>query len=180
MADKNIKEGDEVSWQWSGGRPGGKAAKVKGEGEIAIKSKRGNTIKKNASPDNPAVHISRPGNDVVKRATELDKDADGGEGEGDEAGEEKSNGVKSASPAEEKKAGEKRGQSAVDGEGEGEKKDAGKSRKTDKKETANGGAEKKTTAGRPKKGDAAPKKKASSRQAASSDGPGSRTRSKGK
>ena len=41
------------------------------EGEIAIKTKRGNTVKKNAEPDNPAVHIERSGNDVVKRASEL-------------------------------------------------------------------------------------------------------------
>ncbi|KAI9851916.1 MAG: hypothetical protein M1838_002353 [Thelocarpon superellum] len=77
MADKKIKEGDEVSWQWSGGRPGGTVAEVKDHGDISIQSKKGNTIKKNADPDNPAVHISRPGNDVVKRASELDKEADG-------------------------------------------------------------------------------------------------------
>ncbi|KAI9813725.1 MAG: hypothetical protein M1832_006098 [Thelocarpon impressellum] len=76
MADKNIKEGDEVSWKWSGGRPGGTVAETATEGEIAITSKRGNTIKKNASADNPAVHISRPGNDVVKRASELDKEGE--------------------------------------------------------------------------------------------------------
>ena len=46
-------------------------AETKSEGEIAIKTKRGNTVKKNAEPDNPAVHIERSGNDVVKRASEL-------------------------------------------------------------------------------------------------------------
>ncbi|KAI1123132.1 hypothetical protein F5Y10DRAFT_252441 [Nemania abortiva] len=63
--------GDKVSWKWGGGAPGGTVAETKDKGEIAIKSKRGNTIKKNASPDNPAVHVKRSGNDVVKRASEL-------------------------------------------------------------------------------------------------------------
>lgn len=63
-----------VSWNWGGGQPGGKVVETKTEGEIAIKSKRGNTIKKNASPSNPAVHIGRSGNDVVKRASELHVD----------------------------------------------------------------------------------------------------------
>jgi hypothetical protein len=60
-----------VSWNWGGGAPGGTVAEIKDNGEIAIQSKRRNTIKKNASPDNPAVHIERSGNDVVKRASEL-------------------------------------------------------------------------------------------------------------
>lgn len=50
-------------------------AETKESGEIAIKSKRGNTIKKNASHDNPAVHVERSGNDVVKRASELTVEA---------------------------------------------------------------------------------------------------------
>ncbi|KAI1114038.1 hypothetical protein F5Y14DRAFT_451437 [Nemania sp. NC0429] len=65
------KRGDKVSWNWGGGAPGGTVAETKESGEIAIKSKRGNTIKKNASHDNPAVHVERAGNDVVKRASEL-------------------------------------------------------------------------------------------------------------
>jgi hypothetical protein len=70
-----------VSWSWGSGQPGGTVAEVKEQGEIAIESNRGNTIKKNASPENPAVHIERPGNDVVKRASELqiDEKADGGD-----------------------------------------------------------------------------------------------------
>ncbi|KAK8013325.1 hypothetical protein PG991_009596 [Apiospora marii] len=60
-----------VSWNWGGGAPGGTVAETKTEGEIAIKSKRGNTIKKKADPENPAVHVERSGNDVVKRASEL-------------------------------------------------------------------------------------------------------------
>ena len=46
-------------------------AETKSKGEIAIETKRGNTVKKNAEPGNPAVHIERSGNDVVKRASEL-------------------------------------------------------------------------------------------------------------
>ncbi|KAI0018170.1 hypothetical protein F4780DRAFT_752266 [Xylariomycetidae sp. FL0641] len=71
MASEEPEVGDKVSWNWGGGAPGGKVANKKKEGEIAIKSKKGNTIKKNADPENPAVHIDRSGNDVVKRASEL-------------------------------------------------------------------------------------------------------------
>jgi len=60
-----------VTWNWGAGQPGGTVAETKTEGEIAITSKRGNKIKKNASPGNPAVHVERSGNDVVKRASEL-------------------------------------------------------------------------------------------------------------
>lgn len=71
-----------VSWQWGSGQPSGEVAEVKEQGEIAIESNRGNTIKKNAEPDNPAVHIERSGNDVVKRASELqiDEKAEGNTG----------------------------------------------------------------------------------------------------
>ncbi|KAF1826805.1 uncharacterized protein K489DRAFT_290626, partial [Dissoconium aciculare CBS 342.82] len=60
-----------VSWNWGSGKPGGTVAEVKEHGEIAIQSNKGNTIKKNADPENPAVHVERSGNDVVKRASEL-------------------------------------------------------------------------------------------------------------
>ena len=60
-----------MTWKWGGGKPGGTVAEVKEHGELVIQSKKGNRIKKNADPENPAVHISRPGNDVVKRASEL-------------------------------------------------------------------------------------------------------------
>ncbi|KAI0128030.1 hypothetical protein BJ170DRAFT_595869 [Xylariales sp. AK1849] len=71
MAGSELKKGDKVSWNWGGGAPGGTVAEKKTEGEVAIKSKRGNTIKKNAEPGNPAVHVERSGNDVVKKASEL-------------------------------------------------------------------------------------------------------------
>lgn len=66
-----------VSWSWGGGQPGGEAVEVAEKGEIAIESKKGNTIKKNADPENPAVHVSREGNDVVKRASELEVEEEG-------------------------------------------------------------------------------------------------------
>ncbi|KAJ8111899.1 hypothetical protein OPT61_g5616 [Boeremia exigua] len=80
MTESEIQQGDKVSWNWGSGQPGGKVAEVKEQGEIAIESNRGNTIKKNAEPENPAVHIERSGNDVVKRASELqiDSKAEGG------------------------------------------------------------------------------------------------------
>ncbi|KAI9661123.1 MAG: hypothetical protein M1821_009450 [Bathelium mastoideum] len=151
MADKDIKEGDEVSWQWSGGRPGGTAAEVAKEGQVAIESHRGNTIAKNAEPDNPAVHVERPGNDVVKKASELDVEEEGpkhnggeekNEEEGDEEKEEKKdNGAK---------PGKKR---AAKGKPEGEE-----NAKKQKKEDVNGEGDSKEKKGkgagrgRPKKG----------------------------
>ena len=77
-----------VSWQWSGGRPGGKATEVAEEGQVSVTSKRGNEIHKNAEPDNPAVKISRSGNDVVKKASELDVEKEGDKHK-EAAGEEK-------------------------------------------------------------------------------------------
>merc|ERR1712072_618615 len=77
MADKEIKEGDEVSWQWSGGRPGGVASEVKEQGEMTMETKRGNEVKKNAEPDNPAVKVDREGHDVVKKASELEVEQEG-------------------------------------------------------------------------------------------------------
>jgi hypothetical protein len=60
-----------VTWNWGSGQPGGTVAETKKEGELAITSKRGNKVKKNADPSNPAVRVERSGNDVVKRASEL-------------------------------------------------------------------------------------------------------------
>lgn len=77
MADKNIQEGDKVSWKWGQGKPSGTVAETADEGELAIRSNKGNRIKKNASPENPAVHVTRSGNDVVKRASELEKEGEG-------------------------------------------------------------------------------------------------------
>ncbi|KAL9034348.1 MAG: hypothetical protein Q9214_007085 [Letrouitia sp. 1 TL-2023] len=77
------EKGDQVSWAYGGSNPSGEVAEKKDEGEVAIQSKRGNTITKAAEPDNPAVHVTRPGNDVVKNQDELqveEKRADGDNG----------------------------------------------------------------------------------------------------
>ncbi|OTA53892.1 hypothetical protein K449DRAFT_469788 [Hypoxylon sp. EC38] len=70
---KNEKpeQGDKVSWNWGGGAPSGTVAEVEDKGAIEIKTKRGNTVKRNADPNNPAVRIKRSGNDVAKRSSEL-------------------------------------------------------------------------------------------------------------
>ncbi|GFZ49404.1 hypothetical protein JCM24511_07524 [Saitozyma sp. JCM 24511] len=76
MADQ-LEKGQEVSWNWGNGQPShgsaGKVAEVVEEGQAEVKSNRGNTIHKKASKDDPAVKIERSGNDVVKRASELNE-----------------------------------------------------------------------------------------------------------
>ncbi|KAG6893885.1 hypothetical protein C0992_008291 [Termitomyces sp. T32_za158] len=83
MADKNLQEGDEVSWKWGTSEPTGTVAEMKTEGKLEIETK-GKLVHKNADPSNPAVHVERSGNDVVKRASELTKL--GSSAEGDSAG----------------------------------------------------------------------------------------------
>ncbi|KIW10557.1 hypothetical protein PV08_11521 [Exophiala spinifera] len=99
------------SWNWGGGAPGGTVAEKKHEGEVSITSKRGNKVKKNAEPNNPAVKIERSGNDVVKKASELNivSKANGTGSGGHDKGKDE---------AKEKKAGDKR---KHDGETDGEK-----------------------------------------------------------
>ncbi|KAL0633849.1 hypothetical protein Q9L58_007220 [Maublancomyces gigas] len=73
MTDKNLKKGDEVSWKWgSSGHPSGIIAGMATHGSLEIESK-GKRVRRNADLDNPAVHVAREGNDVVKRASELTK-----------------------------------------------------------------------------------------------------------
>ncbi|KAK4997016.1 hypothetical protein LTR66_003506 [Elasticomyces elasticus] len=179
MAEKEIKKGDEVSWNWGSGHPSGTVGEIAKEGELSIKSNKGNTIKKNADPEDPAVHIERAGNDVVKRAHELvvEKKA-GGDDKQDkkDGGEEAEADEKDKEPTEngEAHAGTKRSASAVaedakegekaDGEPPAKKPKAGKASK-DAKE--NGTAKKKP--GRPKKTDA-PKKQKEPKKAATATG----------
>ncbi|RPA92979.1 hypothetical protein L873DRAFT_1603979, partial [Choiromyces venosus 120613-1] len=61
-----------VSWNWGSGHPTGTVAEIKDHGSLEISSK-GKKVHKNADPKNPAVHVARDGNDVVKRASELTK-----------------------------------------------------------------------------------------------------------
>ncbi|KNZ77618.1 hypothetical protein J132_04985 [Termitomyces sp. J132] len=76
MADKNIHE---VSWKWGASEPTGTVAEMKTEGKLEIETK-GKLVHKNADPSNPAVHVERAGNDVVKRASELTKLSSSAEG----------------------------------------------------------------------------------------------------
>jgi len=168
MPSEEPEKGDKVSWNWGNGAPGGTVAETKHEGEVAITSKRGNKIKKNAEPDNPAVHVERSGNDVVKKASELNVEKKAG---GDS------------------KNGDKRkhdGNDDEDDDNDGlEENDQGKTIK------AKGGDNKKQKkdddpkpekrkAGRPKKAEGAPAKSKRQPTPRSTDGIGSRTRSQRK
>ncbi|KAK2465084.1 hypothetical protein APHAL10511_002892 [Amanita phalloides] len=79
MSDSNIQVGDEVSWNWGGGHPTGKVAEIQTSGKLEIESK-GKRVHKNADEQNPAVRIGHSGDDVVKRASELNRLRGGGEG----------------------------------------------------------------------------------------------------
>ena len=125
-----------VSWQYGSSHPSGEVAEKKAEGEIAIQSKRGNTIKKKAEPGDPAVHITRPGNDVVKNQSELEVD-------------EKANGAADADVEPEE----------VAKEDEAAPKTGGK-RKADAADAEEEEEPKKKARGRPKKSDAPAVKKA--------------------
>ncbi|KAM7184459.1 hypothetical protein V8F33_012976, partial [Rhypophila sp. PSN 637] len=75
QAEPLPQEGDQVSWNWGAGQPKGTVTETATSGEISIETKRGNTVKKNADEENPALLISRPGadqQDVVKRASEVE------------------------------------------------------------------------------------------------------------
>lgn len=180
-----------VSWNWGGGAPGGKVAETKEHGEIAIQSKRGNTIKKHAEPGNPAVHIERSGNDVVKRASELNVEEkastssskkrehkDGKDDEGDGPVTENAQGKDVKKQKTEKKSTktDKKNTKAAE---EKEKKEEGKKdEEATKKDTNGDAAQKKKAPGRPKgtaSGGAKAKKEPKPRSA---EGIGSRTRSR--
>ncbi|KAI6795485.1 hypothetical protein KC361_g4943 [Hortaea werneckii] len=180
MADKEIKEGDEVSWQWSGGRPGGVASEVKEQGEMTMETKRGNEVKKNAEPDNPAVKVDREGHDVVKKASELEVEEEGpnhkedGEKQDDkkdeeknEEGEEKDE-DKNEADGEEKKDGEEPQAGEKRKADDGEKEDESESKKAKKDE-----AEPKENGEKP-----APKKKGRPAKNGGAGGPAKETKKK--
>lgn len=125
-----------VSWQYGSSHPSGEVVEKKAEGEIAIQSKRGNTIKKKAEPGDPAVHITRPGNDVVKNQSELKVD-------------EKANGAAEAEVEADKEEGAAKEDEAAPKIGEKRKADAEEEEEPKKK-----------ARGRPKKSDAPAVKKA--------------------
>jgi hypothetical protein len=155
-----------VSWNWNGSHPSGTAAEVK-PGEVTVVSHRGNEIKKAGDESNPAVHIERSGNDVVKTANELhvDQKAEGSSSSGNTNGdsskpEEKKNEEKN--PVEEKKEEKK------DEEGEaqtGEKRKADEQADTDAEKAGEKETEKE------KEGDDAKKIKKSNGDAAPAPAP---------
>ncbi|KAK5044865.1 hypothetical protein LTR84_010403 [Exophiala bonariae] len=204
MPSEEPEKGDKVMWNWGSGQPGGTVAETKTEGEIAITSKKGNKIKKNAEPGNPAVHVERSGNDVVKKASELNV-------------EEKANGSSGSSDKKEEKSesntGDKRKHDETEKNGDKEEKTEDKAdepleenadgktvkakdsnkkqkkepaKKTTKAEEKADKAEKKEEApvaekgkrGRPKKGDSAPAKAKKTPTPRATEGIGSRTRSR--
>lgn len=166
MADQ-VQEGDKVSWSWNGSNPSGTAAEVK-PGEVTVTSHRGNEISKTGDEENPAVHIERNGNDVVKKASELDvekktedssstnqngneeKDEEKGDKENGEKAEKKDTEMKDAEPEEkngaqgsgdEVKVGDKRkADEKVDAESDKKAEEEGDDKKKQKTEnpTANG------------------------------------------
>ncbi|MCJ1226006.1 hypothetical protein MMC12_002655 [Toensbergia leucococca] len=191
MAGEEPEMGDQVSWQHGSSHPSGEVAEKKVEGELAIQSKKGNTIKKKAEPDNPVVHMAREGNDVVKPQSELQVDEKAPEN--------------TTASSDDKPSGEKRDRDEDAAEVEEPKKKArGRPKKSDAtpattaaapkkdvkaKETpaaaAAGGEAPKKARGRPKStagaaAAAAPKEKKEkkAKPAVNGEGIGSRTRSK--
>ncbi|GIZ37768.1 hypothetical protein CKM354_000120400 [Cercospora kikuchii] len=167
MADKEIKEGDSVSWQWSGSRPGGTVAEVKEQGKAEITTKNDNVVSKNAEPDNPAIVIERSGNNVVKKASEVDVEKPGDkhkEDQGEEKtvtenetndkkddGDKKENGEKQNGEKDEKKE---------NGDAEtGDKRKAEESAEDKKDEESADAKKQKTADDKKENGEAAPKKK---------------------
>lgn len=190
-----------VSWNWGSGTPGGKVAEKKTEGEIAITSKRGNKIKKNAEPNNPAVHIERSGNDVVKKASELNiEEKANGSSSGDKKDDDQSKSGDKRKHEETKENEETEDKpEALEENADGKTVKAKDSNKKQKKEPAKKEEKKepakkeekkepaskeepkepatKKKAGRPKKGEGAPSKKKEPTPR-STEGIGSRTRSR--
>jgi len=76
MSGTQVEVGDKVSWNWNGNRPSGTVGEVKA-GEVTVTSHRGNEISKTGDSSDPAVHIERSGNDVVKTASELKVESHG-------------------------------------------------------------------------------------------------------
>jgi hypothetical protein len=176
-----------VSWNWGGGAPGGRVAEKKEHGEIAIQSKRGNTIKKSATPGDPAIHIERSGNGVVKKASEINVEEkassgskkrqhkDGMDKEGDGPVTENAQGkdVKKQKTKKSTKTDKKNTKAAEEKEAEKEEEE-----EVTKKDTNGDVAPKKKAPGRPKgtgSGGAKAKKESTPRSA---EGIGSRTRSR--
>jgi hypothetical protein len=151
-----------VSWQWSGSRPGGTVAEVAKEGELSIETKNGNTVKKNADAEDPAVKISRSGNDVVKRAHELDVE-EAGDKHKEDKGEEKTvskddkeedDETKDEDDKKDDKKEEKEEEKKESGKGGQKKKPAAKAKTGDKRQAKDDGEDEKASKKQQKTDDA--------------------------
>ena len=126
-----------------------------------MKSKKGNIITKNAEPSNPAVAIERSGNNVVKKASELNIEK------------------KANSGQKRKSEGKQEGDDDLTKNKDGkEVKASGKKQKTEKQVNGAAAEGEKKGKGRPKKGEAGPKKEKKAAKPRSTEGVGSRTRSR--
>ncbi len=126
---------------------------MKTSGKLEIESK-GKRVHKNADKSNPAVHVERDGNDVVKRASELKRLRGGGDeetaaqgGQGGDVTAEESGAT--TGPSQEAQPAQETGEKQTT---EGEKKKLGRGAKRSKKATkagakkkAGGRGQKKTT-----------------------------------
>jgi len=164
MSADQVQEGDKVSWKWGAGHPSGVASEVKA-GDLTVVSHRGNEITKKGTEENPAVHIERSGNDVVKRASELTVE-EKGEQNGtsdkkeeskpdDKKGDTKSKDKKDEADGDEAQVGDKRKadeKADVPAEEEKEEAPAKQASNTKKQKTTNGAATngQKKGPGRPK------------------------------
>ena len=93
-----------VSFGWGGDKKGGTVSEVAKEGAVHMETARGNTATKEAGPNDPAIRLERAGHDVVKNASEVQKEEAGEKH--NEGGVQKTVGKeKSATPA----TGDKRG-----------------------------------------------------------------------
>lgn len=122
-----------VSWDWNGNQPSGTVGEVKA-GEVSVTSHRGNEIKKTGDENDPAVHIERSGNDVVKKASELhiEEKASGNAASNEPEEEAKAGDANTEmNGANEETATEQNGNSKTDGAAEKEKGDAGDSKPED-------------------------------------------------
>lgn len=144
-----------VSYQWNGDKKGGTVSEVAKEGSVKMDTKSGNVATKEAKPGDPAIRMERSGHDVVKNASEVQKEGDGEiHNEGGvqkEVGKDVGKGSKKEEKKDDKKAEKKDDKDAKTGE----KRAAGGESK------ANGEEEPKKKKGRPAKaegGEKAPKK----------------------
>lgn len=64
-----LKEGDEVSWKWGQGHPTGEVKDVV-DGTAEVKTKRGNTVKKDGDEENPAVVLNTGQSDAIKKVSQ--------------------------------------------------------------------------------------------------------------